>query len=59
VDVEWLIVGPHEAPYTRHPLPGRDTESYLVEAVLGALADAGLGRGAVDGLGVSSFLAGA
>jgi acetyl-CoA acetyltransferase len=50
-----LIVGAHEATYTRHPPPERDTESYLVEAVLGALADAGIETGDVDGLGVSSF----
>jgi acetyl-CoA acetyltransferase len=50
-----FIVGAHEAPYTRHPPPDRDTESYLVEAVLGALADAGVERREVDGLGVSSF----
>src|SRR5579871_1987868 len=50
-----FIVGAHEAPYTRHPPADRDTESYLVEAVLGALADAGVERGAVDRLGVSSF----
>jgi acetyl-CoA acetyltransferase len=50
-----FIVGAHEAPYTRHPPPERDTESYLVEAVLGALGDAGVERRAVDGLGVSSF----
>ncbi|HEX4032844.1 MAG TPA: thiolase family protein [Solirubrobacteraceae bacterium] len=50
-----VIVGAHEAPYTRHPPAERDTESYLVEAVLGAVADAGVARGEIDGLGVSSF----
>jgi acetyl-CoA acetyltransferase len=50
-----FIIGAHEAPYTRHPPAERDTESYLVEAVLGALADAGIEPGDVDGFGVSSF----
>lgn len=50
-----VIVGAHEAPYARHPPAERDTESYLVEAVLGAIADAGVAREQVDGLGVSSF----
>nr|WP_259313551.1 thiolase family protein [Capillimicrobium parvum] len=49
------IVGAHETPYTRHPAEGRDTRSYLAEAVAGALADAGIEHAAVDGLGVSSF----
>jgi acetyl-CoA acetyltransferase len=50
-----VIVGAHEARYVRHPPSGRDTESFLVEAVLGALADAGVPRERVDGFGVSSF----
>ena len=50
-----VIAGAHEAHYTRHPPPGADTESYLVRAALGALADAGIDRREVDGLGVSSF----
>ncbi|MHB1808643.1 MAG: thiolase family protein [Solirubrobacteraceae bacterium] len=52
---EAAILGAHEAPYTRHPAPGRDTLALLREAVLGALADAGLDVGEVDGLGVASF----
>jgi acetyl-CoA acetyltransferase len=50
-----VIVGAHEARYSRHPPAERDTESYLVEAVLGAIADAGVDRREIDGLGVSSF----
>src|SRR5579864_3906532 len=50
-----MIVGAHEAPYVRRAPTGSDTESFVVEAVLGALADAGLTPGAVDGFGVSSF----
>jgi acetyl-CoA acetyltransferase len=49
------IVGAYETPYTRHPPADRDTTSYLAEAVAGALADAGIEHGAVDGLGVASF----
>ena len=54
------IVGAGESPYTRHaPLEvgGREyrTEDVLADAVLRALADAGLKRDDVDGLGVASF----
>ena len=54
------IVGAGESPYTRHaPLEvgGREyrTEHVLTDAVLRALADAGLERDDVDGLGVASF----
>jgi hypothetical protein len=50
-----VIVGAHEAPHTRHASAARDTESYLVEAALGTLADAGIERREVDGFGVASF----
>jgi acetyl-CoA acetyltransferase len=50
-----LIVGAFEARYERHAPPERDTRELLKEAVLGALADAGLGLKDVDGLGVASF----
>jgi acetyl-CoA acetyltransferase len=50
-----LIVGAYEARYERRPPPGRDTRALLKEAVLGALVDAGLGLGDVDGFGVASF----
>ena len=50
-----FIVGAYETPYTRHPPSGNSTETYLVDAVLGAVADAGLDRDDVDGFGVSSF----
>ena len=49
------IVGAHETPYSRHPPEGTDTTGLLAVAVAGALADAGLAPGAVDGLGVASF----
>jgi acetyl-CoA acetyltransferase len=50
-----LIVGAYEARYERRPPAGRDTKELLKEAVLGALADAGLGLKDVDGFGVASF----
>jgi acetyl-CoA acetyltransferase len=49
------IVGAHETPYTRHPAEGTDTTGVLAAAVAGALADAGIEHGEVDGLGVASF----
>jgi acetyl-CoA acetyltransferase len=52
---EALIVGSFEARYERHAAPERTTAELLKEAVLGALADAGIGLGEVDGLGVASF----
>ena len=50
-----LVVGAFEARYERHAPPERDTQELLKEAVLGALADAGLSLKDVDGLGVASF----
>lgn len=52
------IVGAYEATYERHPPPGRTTAELLREAVVGAVADAGLTMGQIDGLGVSSFTLG-
>ena len=49
-----VIVGAHEAPYTRHPPAERDTESYLVEACSGRRGCWGRAP-SVDGLGVGSF----
>lgn len=50
-----VIAGAFEARYERHPAGGRDTSALLAEAVLGALRDAGVRHGEVDGLGVASF----
>jgi acetyl-CoA acetyltransferase len=50
-----LIVGAFEARYERHPPAERDTKELIKEAVLGALADAGLSLKDVDGFGVASF----
>lgn len=49
------IVGAAESTYVRHPAVERRTETFLAEAVVGALADAGIHRDEVDGLGVASF----
>lgn len=50
-----VIAGAFEAPYARHPPIERRTETLIVEAVVGALASAGLHRDDVDGFGVASF----
>jgi acetyl-CoA acetyltransferase len=50
-----VITGAFEARYERHAPPERDTSALLAEAVAGALKDAGLRPGEVDGLGVASF----
>lgn len=49
------IVGAAEAQYLRHPEAERRTETFLAEAVVGALQAAGVQRDDVDGLGVASF----
>lgn len=50
-----LIVGAGQARYERHPAVERRTETFIAEAVVEALADAGIGRDEVDGLGIASF----
>ena len=50
------IVGAAEVPYTRHPADDVSTESLLADAFVRVLADAGVDRGSVDGLGVASFM---
>ena len=53
---EVRIVGAAEVPYTRHPADDVSTESLLADAFVRVLADAGIERSAVDGLGVASFM---
>ena len=53
---EARIVGAAEVPYTRHPADDVSTESLLADAFVRVLADAGIERSAVDGLGVASFM---
>jgi len=43
------------AHVARHPEVERRTETFIAEAVVAALADAGIHRDEVDGLGVASF----
>jgi acetyl-CoA acetyltransferase len=49
------IVGAGEAQYERHPEVERRTETFIAEAVVAALHDAGIDRDDVDGLGIASF----
>jgi acetyl-CoA acetyltransferase len=49
------IVGAGEAQYVRHPVVERRTETFIAEAVVGALENAGIQRQEVDGFGVASF----
>jgi acetyl-CoA acetyltransferase len=49
------IVGAGETPYQRHPSTERRTETFIAEAVVAALGDAGIPRDEVDGFGVASF----
>jgi acetyl-CoA acetyltransferase len=44
-----------EVPYTRHPPQGTTTTALLARAFVDVLAEAGLDRDDVDGLGVASF----
>lgn len=50
-----VIVGAGTTPYERHPAIERRTETYIAEAIVAALADAGVARDEVDGLGIASF----
>ena len=50
-----LISGAAESPYARHPPAGTTTEIVLADAFLRVLANAGIERAEVDGLGVASF----
>ena len=49
------IVGAGQTRYVRRPEPDVTTESLLADAAVRALADAGVGRDDIDGLGVASF----
>jgi acetyl-CoA acetyltransferase len=52
---EAVIAGAAESPYARRPPAGTTTERLLADAFQRALANAGIERGEVDGLGVASF----
>lgn len=49
------IAGAGQARYVRHPEIERRTDTFIAEAVVAALSDAGLSRDDVDGFGLSSF----
>jgi acetyl-CoA acetyltransferase len=49
------VIGAAESPYSRHPSDDVTAEWLLADAFLRALADAGIQREQVDGLGVASF----
>ena len=50
-----VIVGAGSAAYERHPGVERRTETFIAESVVAALADAGIHKNEVDGLGIASF----
>lgn len=50
-----VIVGAGTTVYERHPAVERRTETFIAEAVVAALADAGIHKNEVDGLGIASF----
>lgn len=52
---EAVIAGAVESPYTRHAPEGTTTETLLADAFVRALAQTGIAREEVDGLGVASF----
>src|SRR5581483_6587489 len=49
------IIGVGQSAYTRRPQPGQTTLTFMRDAVLAALADAGLDAKDVRGLAVASF----
>jgi len=49
------IVGVGQSAYTRRPAPGQSTHTFIRDAVVAALADAGLEARDVQGMAVASF----
>ena len=49
------IIGVGQSAYTRRPEPGQSAHTFIRDAVVAALKDAGLDAAAVDGLAVASF----
>lgn len=52
---EAVVIGTGEARYTRHPGPGQTTHTFLRDAALLAVEDAGLRMSDIDGFAVMSF----
>jgi acetyl-CoA acetyltransferase len=49
------IIGVGQSAYVRHPQPGQTVHAFIRDAVVAALADAGLDAREVDGMAVASF----
>ena len=49
------IIGVGQSAYTRRPQPGQSAHTFIRDAVVAALADAGITAGDVQGLAVASF----
>jgi acetyl-CoA acetyltransferase len=49
------IIGVGQSAYTRRPAPGQSTHTFIRDAVVAALADAGIDAGDVQGMAVASF----
>jgi acetyl-CoA acetyltransferase len=49
------IIGVGQSAYTRHPPPGQTAHTFIRDAVVAALHDAGVAARDVDGMAVSSF----
>jgi acetyl-CoA acetyltransferase len=49
------IIGVGQSAYTRRPEPGQSTHTFIRDAVVAALADAGVDAGDVQGMAVASF----
>jgi len=53
--VNAVVIGTGEAGYTRHPEPGQSGHTFLRDAIMAAIKDAGLKHADIDGLAISSF----
>jgi hypothetical protein len=49
------IIGVGQSAYTRRPEPGHSTHTFIRDAVVAALADAGVAARDVQGMAVASF----
>src|SRR6202158_4735982 len=49
------ITGVGQSAYTRRPEPGQSTATFIRDAVVAALGDAGLDARDIDGMAVASF----
>ncbi|TCT06062.1 thiolase family protein [Aquabacter spiritensis] len=53
--LEAAIVAVGQSRYVRRPEPGETTHTFIRDAILAALADAGMAASEIDGLAVTSF----